>query len=398
MKIQEKPPLHLTYCLSVHPGESWAENFAAIRNHALRVRDMVSNSSEPFALGMRLSRRAAEELTQPQALAEFKKFLEANNLYVFTINGFPYGKFHQAAIKENVYRPDWRTAERRDYTILLADILAELLSGGMTGSISTVPCSYKAWIGGVDDVKAMVEMICDVAWRLAEIHQATGKDISLAIEPEPDCFVENIDEIRDFFAGPLLKTGSRFLMRKYSPSRDEADGILRRHIGICLDTSHLAVEFEDPVESIHKLIAAGIRISKVQLSSALRLSPTPEALKQLADFRDDVYLHQTKVKTLNGTITSFRDLPEAMQAAISNSEWRVHFHLPLFFEELGDLKSTASQLKGEFAELLKSGITEHLEIETYTYDVLPKNLRPPDIATAIANEYKWTLTTVGRRA
>src|SRR2546422_473692 len=154
MQISTEPPVHLTYCLNVHPGETWAENFAAIRDHALAVRERVNpgKPNEPFALGLRLSHEAVRELAAPEARAQFKQFLTERNLYVFTINGFPYGRFHGARVKENVYAPDWRTERRRDYTNLLADTLAELLPEGGSGSISTAPCSFKPRITSPDDV------------------------------------------------------------------------------------------------------------------------------------------------------------------------------------------------------------------------------------------------------
>ncbi|MCK4601679.1 MAG: metabolite traffic protein EboE, partial [Phycisphaerae bacterium] len=213
MKVQADPPLHLTYCLNVHPGESWAASFAAIRDHAVGVRDRVA-PGQPFGLGLRLSARAANELAKPPAMGKFRKFLARENLYVFTINGFPYGQFHDTAVKTSVYSPDWRTPERRDYTIALADILARLLPAGVTGSISTVPCSYKPWIAGGRDVQLMAKMLCDVVAHLAELHRATGKEIAVALEPEPDCYVENTDEVIAFFAGPLAEYGAGYLAEK----------------------------------------------------------------------------------------------------------------------------------------------------------------------------------------
>jgi hypothetical protein len=141
MKLRDNPPLHLTYCLNIHPGETWEANFAAIRQNATKVRDAVAGRGEPFGLGLRLGNVAARSLMEKTALESFRGFLAEQNMYVFTINGFPYGAFHGKPVKEAVYRPDWRTRERRDYTIVLADILAALLPEGVPGSISTVPCS-----------------------------------------------------------------------------------------------------------------------------------------------------------------------------------------------------------------------------------------------------------------
>jgi len=401
MRISTDPPLHLTYCLNVHPGETWADNLAAIRNHALRVRTRVA-PCEPFGLGLRLSAKAAKELASPTAMSEFRKFLAGENLYVFTINGFPYGQFHDAAVKQNVYSPDWRTARRRDYTIDMSNVLAELLPEGVTGSISTVPCSYKPWIAGARDVRQMVEMLCDAVAHLAEIHRRRGREIVLAPEPEPDCSIETTAEAIAFFSGPLVEFGAGYLADKLATTSSAAEQLIHRHLGLCFDTSHLAVEFEDLTAAVNSLAAAGIRIAKVHLSAALQAAPSPAARRQLKAFCDPVYLHQVKVRSPDGRITSCADLPAALAAADAKDadpadQWRIHFHVPLFFERLGELSSTSWLLTRDFAAALRRGATEHLEIETYTFSVLPDEIRPADIADGIAREYEWVFQRLLRR-
>jgi sugar phosphate isomerase/epimerase len=449
MLIQTQPPLHLTYCLNIHPGETWAENFTAIRTHALKVRDRlcgtgilpVSSSSSsleqgqrqqqqqrhgqdahathgqdahathgrdahathgqdahatPFGLGLRLSAVAARELCDPTRLAAFRAFLQDENLYAFTINGFPYGKFHQASVKENVYRPDWQDPRRRDYTIQLADILAALLPEDVPGSISTVPGSYKAWIAGEDSadrVKAMVGHLADVASYLANTRRRTGRDICLALEPEPDCYIETTPEAIAFFEGPLMEHGRKHLESRGMSARD-AENCLRGHIGVCLDTAHAAVEFEDLAQCVRQLQQAGVRIGKVQLSAALSMEPTAAALKRLADFNDPVYLHQVKAREPGGALGCYRDLPEALADAPSHAagrQLRVHFHVPLFCDSIAPLTSTASLMTSEFWSLLKGGATSHAEIETYTFSVLPPELQSADVTDSIVREYQWVL-------
>ncbi len=393
MKLQTDPPLHLTYCLNVHPGESWAENFAAIRNDARRVRDAVADG-QAFGLGLRLSAQAADQLADRAAMAELQNFLAAENMYVFTVNGFPYGQFHDTAVKTNVYAPDWREASRRDYTIAIANVLAQLLPAGVTGSISTVPCSYKPWINTDADVRAMVEMLCDVVARLTELQRDTGREIVVALEPEPDCYIEKTDEVIAFFTGPLADIGRSYLADKLTVTEAEAGELIARHLGVCFDTSHLAVEFEDLTAALGLLAAAGVRVAKVHISAALQTSATAAARRQLAEFCDPVYLHQVKARSAAGQVTSYDDLPAALgddAATAADDEWRVHFHVPLFFECLGELHSTSDQLVGDFAAALRAGATEHLEIETYTFGVLPDALRVADLADGIAREYVWVL-------
>ena len=378
MKVRNTPPVHLTYCLNVHPGQSWLENLQAVRQYALKVRDQVA-LGKAFGLGLRLGRSAADELSVPAAAEELKRLLRRENLYVFTINGFAYGRFHGAPVKESVYRPDWRTPERRDYTIILADVLAGLLPEGVSGSISTVPVSYKPWIHSADDVQQLCLMLRQTAEHLAGLRERSGRDISLALEPEPDCYIETTDEAIEFFTGPLAER---------LPEQH------RRHVGVCFDAAHLAVAFEDLPAALEKLAAADVRVSKVHLSSALRLRPTGENLQRLEAFCDEVYLHQVKVRTADGRIVSFRDLPEAIVALAAEpgaEEARVHFHVPLYFQAHQGLESTSPLLTGRFAEMLRAGATSHLEIETYTFAVLPDALKSAEVTESIAREYEWVL-------
>lgn len=397
MLIQRTPPLHLTYCLNIHPGETWAQNRAAICDKATGVRDKVARGGG-FGLGLRLSHRAADELNAPGAIDELRGLLAREALYVFTINGFPYGPFHGEPVKESVYQPDWRTIERRDYTLALAEHLAALLPEGVSGSISTVPGSYKPWITDQGDVDVMAIMLADVAFGLHELHERTGREVCLCLEPEPDCYIETTDEAIAFFAGPLAVAGTRHLRDRHGLGRAAADRAISRHLGLCFDTAHAAVEFEDLPDSLARLRNAGVRIGKIQLSSALSVRPAREVRERLREFCDAVYLHQVKARDADGQVTSYPDLPAALDAAEAsdpgNVQWRVHFHVPLFFDEFAGLESTSSLLTGPFADAVRAGAAEHVEIETYTFDVLPDSLRPPDVTDCIAREYQWVLTNI----
>ncbi len=381
MIVQNDPSVHLTYCLNIHRGETWSENFTAICEHATAVRDRVS-VGKPFGLGLRLSNAAARELASAKAREELKQFFSEQNLYAFTINGFPFGQFHDARVKENVYAPDWRTTERRDYTKLLADILTDLLPDGMSGSISTVPGSFKPWIKTAADVRAMAQMLTECAIYFAQIESRTGKELHLGLEPEPACFLETTDEAIQFFNDALLRDAGK-----------KTREIIRRHIGICFDTCHVAIQFEDLVESLRKFENAGIRISKIQLSAALRARANAESWRALEPFCEPVYLHQTKARSRSASsLLSWIDLPEALREPPAHhdiEEARVHFHVPLFCEKYGVLESTASLLTRDFFAKISDGRAPHWEIETYTFDVLPPELRVGDVAESIAREFEW---------
>lgn len=396
MIVQTTPDVHLTYCLNVHPGETWDENFAAIREKALAVRRSVC-PDKPFGLGLRLSAKSAAELIRRQRMDEFWEFLQQEDMYVFTINGFPYGQFHDAQVKQNVYAPDWQDVARVRYTSNLAEILAPLLPEGVTGSISTVPLSYRGWISGDQQVQTMVENLAQVAYHLRYLAEQ-GKSIVLSLEPEPDCLIESTQQTIDFF-GRWSQVAVDYLVREFGLSPSTAHRTWSQHIGVCFDTAHAAVGFEDLAGSLHRLKAVGIPVGKVQLSSALQVRPEGESLRQLGQFADTVYLHQAKARSGDGTIHAFADLPEALAACQRGQfqELRVHYHVPLFMEtapdtpgdQAGALGSTSHLLKGEFAAALRAGAVGNVEIETYTFTVLPDFLRSADICEGISQEFAW---------
>jgi sugar phosphate isomerase/epimerase len=380
----------LTYCLNVHPGESWAENFSTLRSTVLGVRDLVCPGSS-FGLGLRLSAAAAATLDDPDRLSELTGFLESEDLYVFTINGFPYGRFHGGPVKENVYAPDWRSPQRREYTNRLATILAALVPEGGTGSISTVPCSWKAWIESAGDLDSILDRLTDCVAHCVGIAGREDRDILLALEPEPGCLLETTSETVDFFNAQLFTRGAALLAAKLHLSRDAALSLIRHHLGVCLDTCHVALQFEDPAESLRRYASEGIRVPKIQISSALRTDASPAALDALRPFAEPVYLHQVKARTPGGEILSWTDLPQAIDElpATAAQEVRIHFHVPLHFTASGPLNSTGSLLTRDFLTYISSDPLTHLEIETYTWGVLPESLRSTSIEEGIAAEFDW---------
>lgn len=398
MILQHRPPLHLTYCLNIHPGESWTENFAAIREKALAIKQRVA-PDQWFGLGLRLSQHAAARLAGDQSLIdEARAFFTENQLYPFSINGFPYGRFHAGPVKEQVYAPDWRSPERRDYTMQLADVFTNFLPPEVDGSISTVPGSFGPWIQADEDRTLIAKNLAVVVAYFAAIRDDTGQEIHLGLEPEPDCFLERTDETIAFFENYLLTTGVDEVARLLRCERPHAEAALRRHLGVCFDTCHVALQFEDPFESLKAYRAAGIRISKIQLSAALAGPGKPETWEALKKFVEPVYLHQVKAKLPDGAIASWYDLPTALEegpAIKEIEEVRVHFHVPLFTNNFGALTSTASTLEPRFFHALRKGVTSHLEIETYTFDVLPAEFSAGDVVKSVAREYSWAMQELG---
>lgn len=368
MLIQTTPPLHLTYCMNIHSGESLDDVRCAIETHVVNVRGRVW-PRKPFGLGLRLGRRACDDLERERSLGEFRAFLEAHDLYVFTINGFPYGSFHGTRVKEQVYAPDWRDPARLEYTTKLARILANLLPSGIAGSISTVPCSFRSWICNESDVKAMVANLVACAEEVARICEQSGCDIVVALEPEPACWLETTHEAIRFFHDCLPEW-------------------TRTYLGLCLDTCHMAVQFEDPVTSLEAVIQAGLRIGKIQLSAAVE-AHNADTLYRL---RDEVYLHQTKWRRADGTEKFMADLPTGRLAMLPGDKARVHYHVPLYAEGGSGWVGSSHELSDHFFALIREGVTQHVEIETYTFNLVPAEWRETDVDESIAKEILWALS------
>ena len=411
MQIASPGRPHLTYCTNIHPGESLADVSALVRDHVVTVKRALSPVAG-FGVGLRLSARASTELAAPDALESFRTLLEARRLYVFTINGFPFGAFHGEKVKEAVYRPDWLEQERVAYSDRLAWQLAALLPEGVSGSISTVPGAFRPRIDGAETPARealLAENLFSHALTLFRVREETGKLVELSLEPEPCCFLETTGEAVRFFEQRLFsQAGVARFAALAGLAAPAAEAFLRRHLGVCLDACHLAVEFEEPAEALAELEKHGIRIGKVQVTDALsvQLSGEPArdeaAYRTLQRFSDDVYLHQV-VERSEGGLVRYLDLPEALARARAAgrrapSEWRIHFHVPVFAERLGALGSTQPFLRDLLSIAARKHVSDHFEVETYTWDVLPPEHRAMDVDAAVVRELEWTLGKLGAGA
>jgi sugar phosphate isomerase/epimerase len=404
--------VHLTYCSNIHPGESWAEVRANLERYVVRVAREVAGDA-PFGVGLRLSGLAARELEKPEALAELAAFLAEQRLYLFTINGFPYGTFHGSRVKEEVYLPDWGDAERLAYTDRLSEILAALLPEGVEGTVSSVPCAFRERVRGRGDVARIARALRAHAAHLHRLREQRGRTIALALEPEPCCYLETLEEAVRFFREELFCAAAvRELGELTGLGAGAAEAALRRHLTLCLDTCHAAVEFEDLDAGLALLEREGIRVGKVQLSAGLRIPRAgPDLAALLAPFADPIYLHQVVAapQTPGGPLRRWCDLPEALRDAGARwpvaaggtpdgEEWRVHFHVPLFlerFDDAGRLCSTQPFLARVLERQARRPIASHLEVETYTWDVLPEPHRRGDVVSAVARELRWVLAGLG---
>jgi sugar phosphate isomerase/epimerase len=369
---------HLTYCTNIHAGESWQEVKATLERRVTAVKARVS-PDQPFGVGLRLSARAAAEVSRE----ELSALARTHGFYVFTINAFPYGAFHGTRVKEDVYRPDWREDARVTYTLRCARLLAAVLPAELrTGSVSTVPVAFAPRAGSRLALEEASARILEVARGLAAIENETGRRIVLALEPEPACLLETTSDAVRFYEEELARRAG------------VEEPILRAHVGVCLDACHAAVELEEPNDAVSRLERAGIAIAKIQLSAGLEARGAA-ARAALGRFCEDTYLHQTVVRRANGSVARYLDLPEALREDHGDAMLRTHFHVPIFAPRFGALDGTQPWL----AELLGIArtrcLSEHLEIETYTWDVLPAEHRGAAVEDDIAREVGWVKGALG---
>lgn len=388
--------MHLTYCMNIHPGETPEAQVEAIATHATAVKRAVRPDG-PFGLGLRIGADAARLWREPARREALRALLTREGLYVFTMNGFPYGAFHGTRVKEAVYAPDWRSEERLLYTLDLADLLAALLPEGTEGSISTVPGSFGAWITSQTDRDLLAARLAEAASALADLEARTGRYLHLGLEPEPACLMETTQDALTFFRETLWGPGAVWLSALRGCGRQEAEALLRRHVGLCFDTCHAAVAGEHPAEALALLRAEGLLISKIQLSAALAAPAGDAGRTALAPFAEPVYFHQTRAFDARGRrLAAWNDLPDALRTPVdpTQMEWRVHFHVPLFWRGQGVLRSTAEGLDEAFWRQVREGATGHLEVETYTFGVLPDDVRPAAVEDSLAEELRWVLQYV----
>lgn len=388
---------HLTYCTNIHAGEDWISHFSALKQRFPAIKKQLSPDA-PMGIGLRLSNIASVELLRDDNLLQFKQWLQLNNAYVFTMNGFPYGGFHHTVVKDQVHAPDWTTRDRVDYTLRLFHILAVLLPEGMEGGISTSPLSYRHWFNSEPALEAAkwaaTEHILQVAAELNVIRQKTGVKLHLDIEPEPDGILETGKEFIAWFEGDLLPQGIRFFEQACQIPAIESQRLIKEHVNLCYDICHFAIGYEPHEIIINELAEKGIKVGKLQISAALQAPfaggyDYQQAIRAAFEkFNEPTYLHQVIARLADGKLLRYPDLPEALAATDDAQEWRAHFHVPVFLADFGLLQSTQADIIQVLGIQTQRPFTHHLEVETYTWGVLPEALKIP-LTRSIIRELEW---------
>ncbi len=385
---------HLTYSTLVHPGDTWDDIWASLRNYVPRVKRNVCPDGQ-FGVSLRISGSTAETLINaPDKRADLRDFLADNNMYLYTVNAFPHGPFKNQIVKEQVYEPDWSSETRLRYTMNVATILADVAPDFVNPSIQTPPLGFKPNVTGPAVVEAYAENIRRLATHVNNIRRYKGRTVTLAIEPEPACFLETTAETIDFFNTHLRSKASYDnLAAKTGSTHEEAVEIMGRHVGVVYDICHQAVEYEDITQSLQALKDHGISVWKLQEAAAMMIPEvTREKVEAVRKYARTIYLTQTHQRTRDGLITRFLNLEDAIAAWERNPvpcEWRIHVHVPVFLEDLGPFKSTRFAIAEALAFQKKHRLSTQLEIETYTWDVLPDELKTGDIVDYITKEIEW---------
>ena len=384
---------HLTYSTLVHPGDDWEQMWESLTTYVPKVKARIAHNQR-FGVSLRLSANSAQTLVRSAAeRAKLKKFLGDNDMYLYTVNAFPYGAFKGTVVKEQVYEPDWRSEERTRYTMNVADVLADVCPADVAPSIQSAPLGFKPRVTGDDVVASYTDHVLRVAAHLVELEARSGRTVTLALEPEPYCFLETTDETVDYFTRHLYSgTAAEALAKLAHIPISEAHVALRRHVGVVFDICHQAVEFENITESLQKLVDAGIPIFKLQEAAALHMPQVTQSIVDtLKRYAKTIYLTQT-VEKKNGKLTRFLNLEDAFAAWEKDPgprEWRTHFHVPVFLDDLGPFRTTRFAIEDALRFHKLKPLSRQLEIETYTWDVLPDNLKTGDIVDYVCRELDW---------
>ena len=384
---------HLSYSTRVHAGDTWEQMRASLEEFVPRVKQRVSPDA-PFAVSLRMSAASVETLrSSPEKRAELRAFLDGNDLYLYTVNAFPYGPFKGRRVMEDVYEPDWSTEERIAYTIGVAELLAELTPPSIDPSIQSAPLAFAANVHGEADISRLTTNTLRVVAHLHDLERRTGR---LGLECElhpPACYLETTDETVTFFRERIYsRAGVSELARLASIPLSEAEGVVRRYLGIVFDIGHQTVGFEDITASLNKLVDAGIPVFKLQEAAALWVEQlSEEMLPQLRVFTDTIYLSQSTLRA-DGRVTKYLHLGDALDAYEADpvpTELRTHFHVPVFLSEIGPFRTTRFGVEDALRLHRALPLSDHLEIETYTWDVLPEELKTGDIVDYVVRELEF---------
>jgi sugar phosphate isomerase/epimerase len=369
----------------------------SLNRYVPQVKARVS-PHQSFGVSLRLSASSAQTLTGDRHERErLKDFLKQHDMYLYTVNAFPYGPFKNRIVKKDVYEPDWSTNEREVYTQQVADILADVAAPHVNPSIQSPPLGFKPNVTGPDYVHAFTRHVINTVAHMVKLEKKTGRTVTLCLEPEPACFLETTDEAVDYFTNHLYAAEAvRMLVTATGLNKSQAEAALHKHLGMVYDICHQAVEYEDIGGSLRKLADNGIPVFKLQEAAALRVpNVTKETVDAMRPFAETVYLTQT-IERVEGqaTLNRYLNLEDAFAAFEAKPnlkrEWRTHVHVPVFLDKIGKhFETTRFAIEDALKFHKKNKLSPQLEIETYTWDVLPDSMKTGSIVDYVQRELDW---------
>ncbi len=396
---KKRPELHFGYSTNVHKSETLKQMYRFLEDYTIPVRKRVFGKEGRSGLELRIGIELAKELTPMQVREQFSSYLVENGLDIFSINAFPLNNFQAKKVKEQVYAPDWTTKERVHWTIEISKIFADLLPEDRQGSVSSLTGTYRPWKDTPKVHRAIAEGFLKVLWAQETLYQKTGKDVVLAIEPEPDTTLDTSDQVIDFFENTLLPLAKKKWKNKFS-TLSQLEQVLRHRFTVNLDTCHFSVLFDEPAQAAIDLAKAGIKIGKVHVTNALALrNPhrSPTGYQTFRGMHEQRYLHQFCGADAQGKpIWRGRDLNELPKQLKPDqfpdlAELRTHFHVPLYLKRWKNLRTTQEDTHKALREIVKRKLSTHLAFETYTWPVLTDSSR---LLNGLTREFRWMLNAL----
>lgn len=397
---------HLTYCTNIHINTNWEESLHNLNRYTISIKKSIAPNKE-FGIGLCLSNTIVDNLITAQNITLFKNWLVFNNMYVLTLNGFVYKHFHKKNIKENIYKPDWSTEERLLYTKKLIHLFSNIITK-KNGSISTVPICYKKTMDNYKEryriLQKSIINLMEITKLLVTISKEKKINLYLCLEPEPDCFLENTNDILNFYNHYLIPYGSEYLNKNYKYPINYAKKQICKYIQICYDVCHFAIQYEKPEETFTTLRKNKITIGKIQLSSLLNIQ-TPKnkkikfkKTKQLHIYSKTQFLHQTRTHDKTKNQINYPDLLKIIDIKhitdVKKYNWRIHYHIPLYRKTYNAYNTSQEYIK-KVIQQLDPKKEHHLEIETYTWEALHKK-QNIDVVGSIVKEYTYILNIYNR--
>jgi hypothetical protein len=379
----------LSYCTNIHFGESWEEVFYILKFHSRKLRNAFLKMDQ-FGIGLRLSNSSIINLSKSSFFFDFLFWLKINNFYIKSVNGFPYSFFGSNYIKDNVYLPDWSNFKRYIYSRRIIILFSNFLNKNNFGGISTLPLSYKYFFCNysynnlyIKSIKYLYSLLI----LLNDIYVNNKIFIHLDIEPEPDCVVSNTLDYINFFKKWLLDRIILYFLKK------KIHMFILNYFRICFDICHSSVEFESICQSFNSIFLFNIKFGKFQISSSLKIDKMNFYNSYVFSYLPETpYIHQVYGKTFYDNIITYKDISLAHILLYKKKivEYRIHYHVPIFFDKYEIFESTQQYII-EFFKLLKKRNAFYIfEIETYTFDILPCYLKL-NILYSLKREYDWVI-------